>query len=170
MQVEIHLSGLDKLMQMNRRFSAAVPGAILNGIRNQVRQTITTVKRDIRTRSGLGNRIWGKNGSGLNKIVTLVKSRAAGGQVETGIKLKGMAAMIESGGQTKPHIIKGKPYLAFPGKGGSGFTITKRVNHPGAPVRRHDFARQALDRDGQKINAAVAASLQRTKERIFGAA
>ena len=170
MEIELHLSGLDTLMEMNRRYASAVPGAILNGIRNQVRQTITVVKSDIRTKSGLGRRIWGKKASGINSIVTLVKARSAGGLVETGIKLKGMAAMIESGGQTKPHVIKGKPYLAFPGKGGDGFTITKQVNHPGAPVRRHDFAKDALDRDGQKIQLAVSASLQRTKERIFGAA
>ena len=170
MEIELHLAGLDTLMEMNRRYASGVPGAILNGIRNQVRQTITVVKSDIRTKSGIGRRIWGKNGSGLNKIVTLVKARSAGGLVETGIKLKGLPAIIETGGRIKAHTIRGKPYLRFPGKGGEGFTVTKMVKHPGAPVMRHEFAKDALERDGQKIQLAVSASLQRMKERIFGAA
>lgn len=172
MEITLHLNGLDTLMEMNRRYNAAVPGAILNGIRNQIRQTITTVKRDIATKSGIGRRIWGKNRSGLNSIVTLVKARKAGMDVETGIKLKGLPAIIETGGQTKKHLIKPKnaKFLRFPGKGGEGFTMTKLVRHPGSRVGRHEFAKDALERDSQKINAAVAASLQRTKERIFGAA
>jgi hypothetical protein len=169
MEVTLELKGVEEMIKANQNFAKRLPTAVLNGIRNQVRQNITTVKRDIRTKSGLGNRIWGKKGKGLDSIVTLVKSRAAGGAVETGIKLKGMAAMIESGGQIKPHKIVGKPFLVFPGKSG-GVTFAKVVNHPGAPVRAHNFARQALDRDGQKITTSVDKSVGKLRDQVFGAA
>jgi hypothetical protein len=157
--VMVQLKGVDKLMASNEAFRKRLPGMVLNGMRNQIRRTITTVKRDIRTQSGIGQTIWGKNGSGLDKVVTLIQARVQGTNIETGIKLKGIPVLIEEGGRINPHFIRN-------GFGRSG----NRIPHPGMNVRSHFFARTALDRDSNKVLMEVRLAVQKLIGQTFGQA
>lgn len=155
MEINIQLKGVDKLMAQNRAFAGRLPGVVLNAVRRPIRRSITVVKRRMRTECGIGVSIFGKNGSGLNSIVTLIKARVRQNQLETGIKVVGLAALIESGGRIKPHIIR----RGF-GRG--------PIPHPGSAVRAHHIARQELDKVGPEVMHAVREDISKLIGKTFG--
>lgn len=155
MELSLHLKGVDKLMAQNRAFAGRLPGVVLNAVRRPLRRSITVVKRRIRTECGLGASVWGKNGSGLNSIVTLVKARVRQGALETGIKVVGLARLIETGGNIKPHTIR----RGF-GRG--------PIPHPGSIVRGHNIARQELDKAGPEVLHAVREDISKLIGKTFG--
>lgn len=157
--VMVQLNGVDKLMASNEAFRKKFPGTVLNAFRRQLRRTITTVKREIATDSGIGQTIWGKNRSGLDKVVTLIQARASEGQIETGIRLVGIPRLVEEGGPIKPHFIRN-------GFGRSG----NRIPHPGMTIRAHHIARRALDRDTSKVLMEARLSIQKLIGLTFGQA
>lgn len=166
MDLHLQLKGVDALMKQSVTFQKKLPTNVLNSIRRQVRRTITTVKRDIRQSSGIGRRIWQKNASTLNKLVTLVRARVRDNAIETGISLKGLPGLIEQGGQIKRHEIKGKPWLIFTGK--QGLVFAKKVQHPGAAVRRHSYADQAVKRDESAVQLEVRTGITTLIGETFG--
>jgi hypothetical protein len=73
------------------------------------------------------------------------------------LRAKGLAALIETGGKTKPHRIKAwrGRFLVFQATGRTGFLGLRRrtgiiavpaVNHPGARVPREPFLRRSMER------------------------
>jgi hypothetical protein len=148
--IQINLAGAPELIAKSNRIRSLVSRVTLNAIRRVVRRHITTTKQDIRTQSGIGRSIWGKNASGLNTIVSLIRARMTPEMIETGIKLKGLPKMIEEGGRTKPFQMH--PY---------GNKFAKKVTHPGAPIRAHHFAQTQLLRASPLIVREVEISLGR---------
>jgi len=157
MELSLKLNGVDKLMAQNRAFAGRLPGTVLNAVRRPLRRRITVIKRRIKTECGIGVSIWGANASGLNKIVTLIKARVREGALETGVKVVGLAALIEQGGRIKPHIIK------------RGFG-RKPMPHPGSDVRGHNIARQEMDSVGSEVMFAVREDIQKLIGKTFGSA
>ncbi len=164
--LSVELKGVDALMKDNAEFRQKLPANVLNSIRRQIRRTITTVKQDIRTKSRFGERIWGQKPKGLDKLVTLIKAQSTGLAIRTGIKLKGIPAMIESGGKIQAHKIQGVPWMSFQIKG-IGIRI-KTVNHPGSAVRGHGFAERALERDADLVNKEVRIGIDKLIGDTFG--
>lgn len=168
--ISLEMKGADLLVAKSQTFQKRLPAAVLNGIRGQVRKTITKVRRQIRTESGIGRSKWSRARPGwIDRQVNLLRARIGsdGKSVETGIKLSGMPRIIEVGGRLKPHKIEGNPWLVFKAKDGRLVSL-HRVNHPGAPVRAHSYARKALDQDANLINVEVAKRIDKLTEAVFG--
>jgi hypothetical protein len=156
MEVSIQLKGVDKLMAQNRAFAGRLPGTVLNAVRRPLRRKITVIKKRLRTECGIGTSIWGKDPSGLNRIVTLLKARVSAGALVTGVKLVGIPAKIEGGGRFNPHTIR----RGF-GRG--------PIPHPGSAVRAHNIARQEMDAVAPEVMNAVREDIQKLIGKTFGA-
>lgn len=63
------------------------------------------------------------------------------GKLTGSVIVQGAPALVERG--TKPHVIKGNPYLAFTAKDGN-LVVTRQVNHPGYNAK--PFLQPAIDR------------------------
>lgn len=162
--IEIELRGAEALIESSKRFRNGMRRTVENSLRRGVRKTITDTKRDIRTGSGIGRKIWGRNASGLNKLVTLIRVRASETAIETGIKFKGLPRMIEEGDQIRPHAIKVGPYTDSLGRSMPARTL----QHPGAPVRAHGFGGSNLRRDEGHILDTLAGDVGRWLGATFG--
>ena len=102
---------------------------------------------------GLGRRIFGGGrDSGAWKIVTVSKPVVQGNDAGLKITLRGFAALQETGGRIRAHVIKPKraKVLAFGVAGGFGFggdmVFAKVVHHPGANVRKYESLRPAAEK------------------------
>jgi hypothetical protein len=114
-------------------------------------------------RRGVLRRIFQKKPKGLGVLITLHRVRFHGTSVIGALQLKGLAAIQEVGGRTKPHVIKPslKKALRFEGSSGTHFQRVG-VRHPGskmpaipvlpgvmaeaAPVIMKEIERGVLDR------------------------
>lgn len=65
------------------------------------------------------------------------------GIYETGLLLKGFAALVEAGGRTKPHEIKAAEGGVLAWQGPSGTLFARRVKHPGSQIPRNPFVEDA---------------------------
>jgi len=99
---------------------------------------------------GIG-RVFGETAV-LGRIETTAQARVIikrervtvkGELIETGLRLRGFAALVEGGGTTKPHEIKPKnaEILAWPSVDGMNFA--RRVSHPGGRIPRNPFTADA---------------------------
>lgn len=110
---------------------------IVNGIRRTLAYGRKLILEGVRSR-GIGRAIWGeKKLTTLRAIVKRERVRKDGDAWIAGWKLAGIAAMQETGGQTKAHPISARgSNLAFLGtKAYAGkFVLISQVNHPGSKV------------------------------------
>ena len=106
--------------------------------------------------SGIGQAIWGRDQSGMEKQGLVKQGKLVIGQREgfTTLLLRGIPGLLENGGQIKPHTIRN-------GFGHRG----RRISHPGMTLRPHHFGRDTLDagvgKIGIDINTALAEMLRR---------
>lgn len=171
MELSLDLRGVDALIAKNARFPKMLSRAVVNSFRRTLRRTATSVQRDIRSQSGIGRTIWGKNASGLRKqsLVTIIRPRVTEGAIETGLRFRGIPKLLEEGGRLKAHKIRGKSargLLVFEGR--KGLVVIKSVQHPGAAVRAHGFGGSALRRNERTIAQDVDASIRKTVEQVYG--
>jgi hypothetical protein len=90
------------------------------------------------TTRGVGRRLFGRKKAGARKLFSVSRVKTQGGVLSAEITVKGLAAIQETGGVTRPHLIKpgkfllkGVPVLVF--RTPRGLVITsKPVRHPGA--------------------------------------
>lgn len=146
--ITLDLRGAAELIGTSKKIQGLVGRTTLNAMRRVVRRTITKSKARFRTESSIGKAVFGKKGSGLDKVVTLIKARLTPELIETGIKLKGLPRLIEEGGKTKPFQMH--PY---------GNKFAKKVTHPGSPVRPHNIAVADLKQASPEIVREVGAAL-----------
>lgn len=169
--IELELRGVDELMEGNRRFLREAARAIKNSLSRTLRRTATTVRRDVRTASGIGRSIWGRNASGLakQKLVSIIEPRSRGEDIETGLKFKGLPRLIEEGGRIKPHPIKANRArrLVFEGRSGRLVSI-QQVRHPGMTVRSHGFGAAAIRQNEGAIAEDVNRSIQNVVNWAYG--
>jgi hypothetical protein len=153
----IEVRGLQETMDSFKQFRRRVPGTVLNAVRRPLRRRVTKVRQGIRRESGIGRSIWGKKGNAIDlaKIVKLIKAKVAGAQLVTGISLKGFPALIEEGGQVKPHAIK------------NAFGQGKVAKHRGMTVRPHGIAKRVLAGVGAEIVEAVRQDLDKLKAKVM---
>lgn len=154
--LRIEFSGVKQLMAQNAAFAKRLPGVVTNAMRRPLRHKATRVRQRIRRETGIGKSVWGFKGGqiGLERVVKVIRPRIKGDSLITGLRLTGLPAMIETGGQIKPHIIKRAWGRAT-------------VNHPGAAVRAHYIAKQEMANAGSEVVQAIAADLQKLKAKVF---
>jgi hypothetical protein len=141
-----------------------------NGIKRGMTVAARYARRDYRS-EGLGRALWAKKATrpGIPRLlVSVARVVDQGDRWATGLKVSGMAAVIEKGGRVQPHKIKGswgKP-LVFVGKSGTK-VFPNVVQHPGCPVP----ARPALDRALESASGALREQVDRGLKRaaeVFG--
>lgn len=165
--LRISLTGVEQWLKNILSFRRSLPvrtGAALEG---HVATRLAAIRRDFETKSGLGRSLDRKGRAHFDGIVVAVKTRLQNGGIETGVELRGLAAVIEKGGRLRAHTIKGKPSLAFVGKGGRRVVVPS-VNHPGGRVRPHELAVGDLKRSAPGAAAAVTRAVDRLKAETFG--
>ncbi len=163
--------GFEAVARGNAAFLRQAAKVLKNSLTRTLRRTATTVRQDIRSQSGLGRSVWGEKASGLTrqKLVTIIKPRAGGDSIETGLSFRGLPKLIEEGGTIKAHAIrpsKGK-LLVFEVNG--KIVAARAVRHPGARVRAHGFGGSALRRNETAIAEDLNRSLQNLVNQAYAA-
>lgn len=149
----------------------------VNKTANAIRRVITAARTDAKARvgtDGIGRRIWGRKSSGLNALIKRERLRhVGGGSFQGGLKVHGLAGLIEKGGQIAPHEIRGVGrFLASKDRGfmvSGGHKSTRRglvaaVKHPGGPVAAKARVKEAWDAAQPRFPGEIAKALGEAME------
>lgn len=115
----------------------------------------------------LGRALWGARAKpdapGLFLNITETKT----GATKIGLVLRGLAAMQETGGKTKPHTIRPRrgDFLVFDVGGATVFA--REVEHPGSEIAKRPVASSTFDKALPGIELAVANGVERLAERVL---
>ncbi len=122
------------------RFATSIRNKLL---RDAFREEMKKARKDIvegYKKTAIGSRIFKARG-GPRLLVKTLRSRVQGsGAYEGGISVRGMAALIEEGGKTKPHPIRPKKRTLLKFDVGAGTAFARRVEHPGSRVPKFPVA------------------------------
>ena len=125
--------------------------AMQRTIRNAFRRGANRIGADAKKRfrgRGVG-RIWAKRVKGLP--ISVGRARITEGSAEIDITAKGLAALQETGGRTKPHAIKPRSVKALAFSAGGKHVFARSVRHPGSQIARIPSVDQALDAGAGKV-------------------
>jgi len=151
LNITLTVEGLDRLRSsLGSVRSRVIPTMIRTARRAVWRYVVPPTKEKIAAESGIGRRIWGENPSGLTTQGLVVQGKLVIGTAAgtTTLKMRGIPALLERGGQIKPHTIR------------NGFGRTgKKMPHPGMTLRAHGFGQAALDQGEGQISADVDAAV-----------
>jgi len=126
-----------------------------NGIRRGQNRLRTALFDEFRA-GGIGRAIFGSTKKGAAKtVIARERIQKNGETYEVGIRIKGIAAIVERGGRTMRHAIgQAGKILSNPA---AGFFAKGQVNHPGAQMKRDDFAGRAV----AKVRSAFRAEVEK---------
>lgn len=137
----------EAVLRLNR-FIVAERNAILRGLKRGVGRARKPALERLRA-SGVGRALTTRK-KGLpgtpRLIVSVSRAKQTGPEsFEVALQAKGMAALIDQGGRTKPHAIEAKSdqLLSFQARDGRSVHV-RRVSHPGSNVPRVSSLEPAL--------------------------
>lgn len=121
---------------------------------------------------GVGRRIWGgggrfkKDAKSVRRIINRVRLKKLGASdFETGLHAHGMAALVETGGRTKAHTIRGRRgLLKF--QGPEGTVYTRVVNHPGSQMQRDPYLERAVPVLNREYPSKLESGIERFKRKL----
>lgn len=145
--ITLTVQGLDRLKaSLGAVRSRVIPTMTKTARRGVWLYVVPPTKEKVASDSGIGRRIWGQDPSGLTTQGLVKQGRLVLGSQygTTTLLLRGIPALLERGGQIKPHTIRN----GFGRKG-------KRMQHPGMTLRAHGFGQAALDQGESRISADV---------------
>jgi hypothetical protein len=103
---------------------------------------------------GIGKSIFGRKDSGAYKLITVSEFRQQGDTLIGALRAVGLAAMQETGGQTKPYVIVPKKVTTLRYVVAGALQFSGVVERPsGTPIVARPFMRQAI---GQLQDDAIA--------------
>ena len=121
--------------------------------------------------TSLGRALWGRGrqrnrSSNPPLVLKTIRARlsASQGGFTGGVLVKGIAALIETGGRIERHTIHGKPFLYF--EAGGRLVRARSVKHPGAPVRRRPVVVSGLTRVKPIVERIMRHNLSQLFERV----
>ena len=124
--------------------------------------------------TGVGRALWGKTTrqqSGVPPIILKLSPPARFSRTHHGFiggyAAKGMAALIETGGRTKRHLmrpVKGD-FLVFDGRAGTVFW--GGGTHPGGPVGRDPQLQKAMDKAAERMVPVLDATYARISASVL---
>lgn len=126
-------------------------------------------RKDYRSRS-LGRALWGrgrkKTATHPPLVLKTIPARlsASSGGFIGGLRVKGIAALIETGGSIERHRIKGNPFLYFESKG--KLVRARVVRHPGAKVKQIASVQGGLSRVSPIVERIMRHNLEKLFERV----
>lgn len=149
--ITLSVEGLDRLKaSLGSVRSRVIPTMIKTARRAVWRYVVPPTMDKIAAESGIGRRIWGRDPSGLTSQGLVKQGKLVIGTVAgtTTLLLRGIPALLERGGQIKPHTIR------------NGFgRVGKKMPHPGMTLRAHGFGQRSLDEGESQISADVDAAM-----------
>jgi len=119
----------------------------------------------------LGRALWGRSrenrATNPPLVLKTIPARLSGteGGYIGGLAVKGIAALIETGGTISPHRIHGTPFLYFEGSDG-GLVRARTVRHPGAKVRQLSSVQSGLVRVRPIVERIMRHNLEKLFERV----
>ena len=138
---------------------AIIPTMTKTANRGIWQHVVSKVRTRIAQESGIGQAIWGRDLSGMEKQGLVRTGRLLIGEGGTtwgqvSLVLRGIPSLVENGGRIKPHTIRN-------GFGHRG----RRIPHPGMTLRPHRIGRDSFsaaeDRIRNDVDAAVGEMLKR---------
>lgn len=117
---------------------------------------------------GIGRAIWGTKRGGATMVVKRTRVKDSGGVITAGLHVRGLAALQEAGGRTKPHDITPKIAQRLVFEGRTGTVVARRVKHPGSIVPAIPFLRPTLDRTLPEIVTEMDRAYQEALDRTVG--
>jgi hypothetical protein len=160
------VSGVKEREAELRKFARMLDRPVINAFRRGVRRIATEVRTKMRG-EGIGRSIWGRKPASLTKQVYGMRVTKVGDELTTGVKLKGLPAMIEEGGRVRPHQIKPRPGKAL-ASAARNFFAKGPVQHPGMSIGARHFARTAMSREAPAIMADCNREIGVLKKETFG--
>lgn len=91
----------------------------------------------------LGNETQRASTKQARVVIKRERVRKVGDLYETGLRLRGFAALVEAGGRTKAHPINPQPGGVLAWQGPDGAVFARGVQHPGSQMPRDPFVEQA---------------------------
>lgn len=121
--------------------------------------------------TALGRALWGRGRTSNRSssrpplVLKTIRARLSGtqGGFIGGVSIRGIAALIETGGRIERHTIHGRPFLYFNPKGGGSLVRARTVRHPGAQVRKLPAVQSGMVR----IRPIVERIMRHNLERLF---
>jgi hypothetical protein len=150
------------------RFGKEAPREQINAIRRGMTFARSLVIDRIR-RTGVGRALWGRKAKGARLMVPRQRVTRSGNVIHGGLLLKGLAAMIETGGRTRSHVIlpKNAGVLALKLSGGAVAFATKVV-HPGSRIPAQPSAQEAMREAVPRIAQEIDRGMQKLADRVIG--
>lgn len=146
----------------------------LPSVRSFIAEVRKGARKDLR-RTALGKALWTKRGrtsrrQGTRPPLVLKTIRARLSRTEGawigGIRLKGFAALIETGGRTAPHTIRARSAPALVFRVDGTLIRTQSVRHPGSSIRRRPFIQKRMRGSIQQVQRVMSRNMNRLFKRV----
>lgn len=132
-----------------RGFARILDRPVLDAFQRGAKRIAEQTRTDIAS-EGIGRSIWGKKPRGLTRVVQEIRPEKTGDELISGVRLKGIPAMIEEGGRIQTHKIKATPKRPIASKA-RGFFSKGPVTHPGMSLAARHYGEHALTRETPSI-------------------
>ncbi len=158
MPFKVNVSGKDELLATTARLKT-FKAMRSSAIRAELLPPVRTARKEIRKaykRTTLGRKFWGRRKRRGRVPRLMLKNRPISVRqetIETGVDVKGMAALIEEGGRIKQHRITGRPFLVWPGG------RARVVVHPGMRVPKEPVGEGVLRRSEPNFRTGIESGL-----------
>jgi hypothetical protein len=95
----------------------------------------------------VARRVFGKKRSGIRVLIKRLPVKVVGNHIFGGLRLRGLIALQEEGGSTRPHVIRPKLKRALMFQGARGTVFTRLpIHHPGGRLPRLPIVTQRMER------------------------
>lgn len=147
--MSVSATGIDRVRARLRSFQSRLPAAVGEGLASASERASKEIAREIERESRLGRGLYVEESYDAALDVEVIEPRNRDGAVQSGLRLKGIARLMELGGRIRQHRL------------GQG-------THPGAEVRRYGFARRQLEREPGRAATGIRAGIARLIGAVFG--
>lgn len=154
--------------QQLRTFSKEWGRDISNAMRRVIRRARTQALDRGSQLPGVLHAVFEKDRSGLRKLVKTIRVRRSGETFESGLEVKGLAALAENGGRTAAHRIVPKLARLLVWQGPAGLVFAREVRHPGGRVPKTPFVRPQIERSAEAMKVEVETALDALQKRLLG--
>ena len=146
------------------RFGSDLNKAIASGMRSGMTSARFRAIAKFQSR-GIGRSVFGKKGDKAARgMIKVGKVKISGSSYIASLTATGLAAIQETGGHFKPHLIapKNAKALVYRTKAGVLHVSTKPVMHPGATHPRMPFLTEAIQNSASRFQSAIDKAIQKT--------
>lgn len=105
-------------------------------------------------------------GDGPELLLESSDIRQVGGELEGEIQARGMAAIVEEGGQTQAHAIVPNSGSVLKLETPTGTFFARQVAHPGSEFQPHGFIEDAVEKADRRAGGVLDRNVQDTIRKV----